>query len=351
MMHIPMIWPPFCSPAKVGGKQTSLRIHPFIRQKGNVLRRAEIFCEINQRQQRFAGPSMPRFQPEILPGHDGVTGESQWPIMEYRRTARAARRTCKVQNRDLTCTGNGGQAFLTTHWSLIGEIQSDQDGDRALVGLLLERYWKPVYFYLRRSGRTHDEAEDLTQGFFHEVVLNRDLVQRADQSKGRFRTFLLHALKQYLIDEYHKCTARKRIPEDKLVSLNLTPLPALPAAVEASSPQESYDYGWMASLLDQVLSQVERRCAEEQRNLHWQLFHDRIVRPILDNTDPPSLGEMCQRYHIADKKKASNMIITVKRCFKTMLWEHVRNTVSAEDETEEELGEIMRLFGKSAQHL
>jgi RNA polymerase sigma-70 factor (ECF subfamily) len=244
-----------------------------------------------------------------------------------------------------------GQAFLTTHWSLIGEIQSDQDGDRSLIGLLLERYWKPVYFYLRRKGQTHDEAEDLTQGFFHEVVLNRDLVQRADQTKGRFRTFLLHALKQYLIDEYHKCAAQKRIPNGKLVPLGLAPLPALPAAVEASDPQDSYDYGWMASLLDQVLFQVQTRCGEEHLDLHWQLFHDRLVRPILDNTDPPSLGELCRKYHIADKKKASNMVITVKRCFKTILWEHVRHTVTTEEETDEELAEIMRLFGKSAQHL
>ena len=256
-----------------------------------------------------------------------------------------------MQKPNQTFIGSVGQAFLTTHWSLIGEIQSDGDGDRALIGLLLERYWKPVYFYLRRRGHTHEEAEDLTQGFFHEVVLNRDLVQRADQTKGRFRTFLLHALKQYLIDEYHKGTARKRIPNDKLVPLGLAPLPALPAAVEASDPQDSYDYGWMASLLDQVLSQVERRCAEEHLDLHWKLFDERIVRPILDNTDPPSLDELCHKYHIGDKKKASNMVITAKRCFKTILWEHVRNTVTTAEETDEELAEIMRFFGQGAQHL
>ncbi|UCD51959.1 MAG: hypothetical protein JSW27_04840 [Phycisphaerales bacterium] len=244
-----------------------------------------------------------------------------------------------------------GQAFLTTHWSLIGEIQSDQDGDRALIGLLLERYWKPVYFYLRRNGHGHAEAEDLTQGFFHEVVLNRELVQRADQTKGRFRTFLLHALKHYVIDERHKRTAGKRIPAHKLVPLDLSDPAALPEAVETSDPRDSYNYGWMASLLDQVLSQVQTRCAEEHLDLHWQLFHDRIVRPSLDNTDPPSLEAMCRKYHIADQKKASNMMITVKRRFKTILWEYVRNTVMTEEETDEELAEIMRLFGKSAQHL
>jgi RNA polymerase sigma-70 factor (ECF subfamily) len=244
-----------------------------------------------------------------------------------------------------------GQAFLTTHWSLIGDIQSGDDGNRALIGLLLERYWKPVYFYLRRKGHSHEEAEDLTQGFFHEVVLNRNLIQRADQAKGRFRTFLLHALKHYLIDEHHKRTALKRMPRDKLVPLDLTDSPALPAVIGQSDPQESYNYGWMASLLDQILSQVETKCAEQDMDLHWKLFYDSVICPILDNMDPPSLGEVCQKYHLSDKKKASNMVITVKRCFRATLWEYVRDTVMTEEETEEELTEIMRLFGKCAQRL
>lgn len=256
-----------------------------------------------------------------------------------------------MQKRNQTGITGVGRAFLTTHWSLIGEIQSGDDANQALISLLLERYWKPVYFYLRRQGNAHEEAEDLTQGFFHEVVLNRDLVQRADQTKGRFRTFLLHALKQYLIDEHHKRTARKRIPRHKLVSLDLAHPPALPATIEASDPHDSYNYGWMASLLDQILSQVQTRCAEQEMDLHWKLFHDRIVRPVLDNTDPPSLTETCRKYGIADKKKASNMVITVKRSFRTTLWEYVRHTVMTEEETDEELAEIMRLFGRSAQHL
>jgi len=256
-----------------------------------------------------------------------------------------------VQKRDQTCIGSVGQAFLTTHWSLIGEIQSGHDGDQALIGLLLERYWKPVYFFLRRKGHTHEEAEDLTQGFFHEVVLNRALVQRADQTKGRFRTFLLHALKQYLIDEYHKCTASRRIPSHKLVPFDLADPPALPSASEAADPQDSYNYGWVASLLDQVLSRVQTHCTEEHLDLHWRLFHDRIVRPIFEATDQPSLAELCRKYGISDKTKASNMMTTVKRSFRTMLWEYVRNTVMSEDEMDEELAEIMRLFGKSAQHL
>ena len=92
--------------------------------------------------------------------------------------------------------GGAREVFLTTHWSLIGDIQSKHDKDQALMNLLLKRYWKPVYSYLRQKGYDNEQAKDLTQGFFYEVVLNRNLVQRADQCKGRFRSFLLHALNQ-----------------------------------------------------------------------------------------------------------------------------------------------------------
>ena len=92
--------------------------------------------------------------------------------------------------------------------------------DRALIDLLLKLYWKPVYCFLRRKGYDNESAKDLTQDFFHEVVLGRDLIQRADPSKGRFRSFLLTALKRYLINAAEARRAQKRIPSEKLVSLN-----------------------------------------------------------------------------------------------------------------------------------
>ena len=81
-------------------------------------------------------------------------------------------------------TDMGGiqEAFLITHWSLVEHIQSDNNKDRVLIGLLINKYWKPIYCYLRHKGYINEDAKDLTQGFFHEVVLNKDLVGRVDQS-------------------------------------------------------------------------------------------------------------------------------------------------------------------------
>jgi len=248
-------------------------------------------------------------------------------------------------------TSIGGQAhqFLTTQWSVIGEIQAGADKDRALIGLLLGNYWKPVYCYLRQRGYGNEQAKDLTQGFFHEVVLNRDLVQRADPGKGRFRAFLLHALHQHLANETKKSHARRRMPRGGLVPLEVTDSANLPAALQQSDPEATYNYAWMSALLDQILATVCRECQSRGLEVHWQLFQERVVRPILDGTAPASLSDLCARHAIADPQQVSNMIATVKRRFRSALRQYVRTTVLSEDEVDEELAEITQFFPKSAQ--
>lgn len=251
---------------------------------------------------------------------------------------------------DETDMGGAGGAFLTTHWSLVGHIQSD-DQDRALIGLLLDRYWKPVYCYLRQKGYGNEDAKDLTQGFFHEVVLNRNLVQRADQSKGRFRTFLLHALDQYISNEKRKLSTQKRTPKGGLVPLDIVSLPAMPKTASRFGPEDSYNYAWIAALLDQILSEVETKCIEDDKQIHWQVFQDRVVQPILADTAPPSFADICDKYGIEDHKKASNMITTVKRRLQRALKEYLRKTAASEDQIHEEFVELIQLIPKSAQNV
>ena len=110
-----------------------------------------------------------------------------------------------MRGHDYTDMGGTRETFLTTHWSLIEDVSSvDLDKNRALLGLLLSKYWKPVYCYLRRKGYNNEKAKDLTQEFFYEAVFGRGLIQKADESKGRFRSFLLIALNRFLINIKHK---------------------------------------------------------------------------------------------------------------------------------------------------
>ena len=256
---------------------------------------------------------------------------------------------CRMKHGDYTNMGGPGRHFLTTHWTLIEGIKSKADTDKALIGLLLDRYWKPVYCYLRHKGYDNERAKDLTQDFFHEVVLNRNMVQRAQQCKGRFRSFLLHALNQFLIDRTRQRQALKRIPRDRLVSLDSLDPEAVPQTISHVGPEDSFNYAWKTALLDRVLSEVEEGCRRQGMEIHWNVFRDKVVRPILENVEVPSLTEICARYAVEDEAVASNMIITAKRRFQSELRKHIRNTVLSENQVDEELSEILNLFPKKAQ--
>ncbi len=242
--------------------------------------------------------------------------------------------------RDPTDIGGTTETFLTTQWSLIEGIQKQPDPERAMIGLLLERYWKPVYCYLRRTGCDNERAKDLTQGFFHEVVLHRHLIERADPSKGRFRAFLLHALKQYVIDQQRRQTTRRHIPPEKLVPLDVADPSAQIEAMSTLDAEESFNYAWKADLLDRVLAEVHDRYVRQGREGHWGVFQDRLVGPIMNDRQPVPYAEVCRRYGIENETTAANMLKTAKRLFRSILEKHVRQTVVGGEAVAEELREI-----------
>ncbi len=253
-----------------------------------------------------------------------------------------------MRYRDQTDMGGPGGEFLTTHWSLVGGAGVDRDRDRTLIAILIERYWKPVYCYLRRKGYPNEEAKDLTQAFFHEIVLNRRLVERADPARGRFRTFLLHALDQFVIDQRRKEQATSRIPRDKLVPLDVADLPELPGAALEGSDADCFTYAWKSTLIDQTVSEVSEACARQGLQTHWRVFEEKVLQPIYHHAEPPSMREICARCDVENESVASNMLVTVKRRFRETLRRNLRLTVLSEGDIDDECREILSLFPKGA---
>jgi hypothetical protein len=98
-----------------------------------------------------------------------------------------------------------------------------------------------------------------------------------------------------------------------------------------------------------VLEQVEAKCHEEGKTVHWYVFRDRVLEPITERAAPVSLKEICAKYGIEGEARASNMLITVKRRFKTVLGQHLRDSVISEDDLAGEVEEIRRFFPDIAQ--
>ena len=246
--------------------------------------------------------------------------------------------------------GGVGEAFLTTHWSLVDDIKTGKaDRNHALIELLLIRYWKPVYCYLRRKGYPNEAAKDLTQGFFHEIVLGRNLIQKADQTKGRFRSFLLMALNRYLINTQEEQSARKRAPRGKLVPFDFASMADSPQVMTTLTPEDTFTYVWVSDLLKQVLKDVENGCMADGKAIHWEIFHDRVLRPVMKGDKAPCMEDICRKHGIQDPMKASNMVVTVKRRFQTALARRLRDSVMSDEEAEEELQEIKRFLPRLAQ--
>ncbi len=248
--------------------------------------------------------------------------------------------------------GGTGQAFLTTHWSVIEAAGSgEEDRDRALIGLLMHQYWRPVYFYLRRKGHDNEQAKDLTQGFFYEVVLRRGLAEKADPAKGRFRSLLLITLNRYVSDVRDAQTARKRIPREKLIPLDFVESSDFGASLATASPEDCFNTAWISILLERALEHVEAQCHEDGKAVHWHIFRDRVLHPIMNRGEPRSLKEICDTYGIDSETVASNMIVTVKRRLQKAMWEQLRRSVTSETLVDGEMEELRRFFPKIAQGL
>src|SRR3954449_2056286 len=115
----------------------------------------------------------------------------------------------------------GGAAFQTTHWTLVLRARQFDPTETAREALsnFCEAYWPPLYTFLRLRGHASPEAQDLVQGFFAHL-LEQNTLGRADQEKGRLRTFLLGSMQNFLFNEYDRAHALKRGGGKQILSIN-----------------------------------------------------------------------------------------------------------------------------------
>src|SRR5881628_1700770 len=153
---------------------------------------------------------------------------------------------------------SGPKVFATTHWSV---VLAAKEGDSSSVQDALEKlcrtYWYPIYAYLRRRGCGEHDAQDLTQGFFAQL-LERRSIQGVEREKGKFRSFLLASLNYYVADERDRANAQKRGGGRQILSFDaqeaeqryrLEPM-------DERSPDKLFEHRWAMTLLDQVLARL-----------------------------------------------------------------------------------------------
>ncbi len=227
--------------------------------------------------------------------------------------------------------------FVTTHWSVV-LTAGRRDTPRAHAALeeLCRNYWPPLYAFVRRLGRSPEDAQDLTQEFFARL-LERNVVAQADPQRGRFRSFLLASLKHFLAHEWEKARARKRGGGIRLLPLTLDTAETrcAPAPAGGDTPEQAYDRQWALALLDVVLGRLRREYADAGKDdlfigLKDTLSGGRSEIPYRD------LGLRLRMSEGAVKVAAHRL----RQRYRELLRQEIANTVASEEEVEEELRQL-----------
>lgn len=159
----------------------------------------------------------------------------------------------------------GNRRFATTHWSLVlAAGESGVDGSGRALEELCSRYWYPLYAYARRRGSDAEDARDLTQAFFAQLLEKR-AVRAADPTRGRFRTFLLASMQNFLAGEWRKAHSLKRGGAVEVLSLDFDSAEAS-YGLEASrelSPEAVYERRWALGLLQRAVDDLQAHYARD----------------------------------------------------------------------------------------
>jgi len=156
--------------------------------------------------------------------------------------------------------GGSSDFFATTHWSVVlAAAQRDPGDAREALGRLYQIYTYPLYVYVRRRGYNPEDVQDLIQEFFARL-LERNWVDRADQEKGRFRSFLLGALNHFLANEWDKRKAWKRGGRVEIVPLEFDTVESRyrDEPVDPTTPENCYERRWAVALLDTVMTRLQK---------------------------------------------------------------------------------------------
>ena len=231
--------------------------------------------------------------------------------------------------------------FVTTHWSMVVAASGPFSREQAeALETLCRAYWYPLYAYVRRAGHGPEDAEDLTQAFLSHF-LEKGALTLADRERGRFRTFLLTALKHYLVDEDRRRTALKRgggrpleplENEDGEERYKFEP-------TDLASPDVLYDRGWARAVLAQALS----RLREEYRGSTHGPGFEALKDYVWGERSGLSCAELGREIGLSEEA-AKKAVQRMRHRFAQLLRKQIAETVSTPAELEDELRHLSSLL-------
>ena len=238
---------------------------------------------------------------------------------------------------DISDIDSGFSHFRTTAWSVVlGAQNTDGEGpDREkCLSYLCRNYWKPVYYYIRRRGLSHDDAIDLTQEYFT-TFLEKNFVAMADRERGRFRTFVLVTVNRFL----SKQLARKSRKE---AAINISFMTGdsesqeltLPELASNETAEDDFNRRWALSILEGTLERMRDECNDGRRKLYYLAFK-RFIDSSSD-VNPPSYRQIGDELGVSETD-VTNFLYRGRTIFQKLLRNEIRELVATESEIDTEI--------------
>ena len=241
----------------------------------------------------------------------------------------------------------GARHFATTRWTLVTAAgkQNTPESRRALSDLC-RLYWYPVYAFVRRRGYDADEALDLTQGFFTRLIDKNDLAA-ADRNRGRFRAWLLTAVKHYLANEWDKATAEKRGGGRAVFSFDIDSDDAecryRREPAHQVTPERIFDRRWALTLLEQTLTMLQTESEQEGKKDLFAALKPTLTADVRDSSDP-SYRDLAAQLGTSEGalKVAAHRL---RRRYRELLRGQIAETVEREEDVDEEIRDLFEALG------
>jgi len=224
--------------------------------------------------------------------------------------------------------------FPTTNWTTLAEATlTGGEAEREALGWICEKYYDPVEAVIRSRGVAADRVEDVRQDFFIKLM-EGGFFRRAERERGKFRTFLLNALKNFLVDDARKIMASKRGGGLEHVELK-----------EETAGQDAdelkFDLAWAETLFESVVETVGEEVRKKRGEERWQ-----VLKAFLTGSkESVSYAELAQILNLSEggvKTEVSRM----RGKFRDLLRAEIRQTVSAPHEIDEELAYLREAMSR-----
>lgn len=231
--------------------------------------------------------------------------------------------------------------FATTRWTVVlAAAETKSPSAAGALEQLCRSYWYPLYAYVRRKGHGPEEAKDLTQGFFAQLI-ERKLYQSADRNRGKFRTFLLSSLQNYLHNQARDARAQKRGGGAAVASLDFQDAEGryLNEPAHEATPERLFEREWACSLLARVLEQLRGEFATSGQENRFAILSAHLVEPEKATSYASLAGEAGM-----SEGAVKTAMHRLRRRYRQLYHDEIAALVGGDEEVDEEFRHMVAVL-------